>query len=475
LNEPPTAAKEGTAMGYSIRAMVATRQLGQDVPVEALARVVPPAAVEAALRATGAAEPRQRALSFTTVVWVVIAMNLYTAVSLGHVLRKLVQGRRFVWPDPEAPIPTAGALSYRRYQLGARPIVALFRQLCRPIAGPATPGAYRFGLRLMVIDGSTEVVPDTPANAAAFGRPSNQQGACAFPQVRVVYLMEGGTHALVDAGVWPYATGERVGAHRLLRSVTAGMLVLSDRGLHSYDFVAGIRGRDAHALGRLPANVTLQIERPLADGSALAWLRPADAGRRPDDAPLRVRVITYTLTDPALPGCGEEHRLLTTLLDPALAPALEVACAYHERWEAELTVDEQDTHQRLPLRPLRSRRPVGVVQELYGLFLAHFAIRVLMHEAALQAGLDPDRLSFVHAVRVVQDAIPEFQMVAEADLPRLAARLLGDIARGRLPDRRRRANPRVVKRQQSKFPRKRPEHAHWRQPTSPFREAVRLI
>jgi hypothetical protein len=328
----------------------------------------------------------------------------------------------------------------------------------------------------MVVDGSTEVVPDTPANAAAFGRPTNQSGACAFPQVRLVYLMEAGTHALVDAGVWPYATGERVGAHRLLRAVGPGMLVLHDRGLHSYAFAAAVRQRGAHLLGRLPANVTLPTERALADGSALAWLRPADADRRPQAAPpILVRVITYALTDPALPGYGEEHRLLTTLLDPAVAPAVEVACAYHERWEVELAVDEQATHQRLPTRPLRSKRPVGVIQELYGLFIAHYAVRVLMHEAALAAGVDPDRLSFVHAVRLVQDAIPEFQMAAPAALPRLAARLLADIAGGRLPARRRRANPRVVKRQQSKFPRKRPEHAHWPQPTMPFRQAARLI
>lgn len=462
-------------MSYSIREMVATCHLGLDVTVAAVARVIPQAALEAALDATDTHERRARALSFTTVIWVAIAMNLYTAVSLGHVLRKLVQGRRLVGADPEAPIPTASALTYRRYQLGARPLVALFHQTCRPIATPATPGAFRFGLRLMVVDGTTEIVPDTPANAAAFGRPTNQSGACAFPQVRLVYLMEAGTHALVDAGVWPYATSERVGAHRVLRAVAPGMLVLYDRGLHSYAFVAAVRQRGGHVLGRLPANVGVEAVRRLADGSVLAWLRPANADRRPDDAPLLVRIITYTLTDPALPGAGQTHRLLTTLLDPTLAPALEVVCTYHERWEIEITIDEHDTHQRLPTQPLRSKKPVGVIQELYGLLLAHYAVRVLMHEAALVAGVDPDRLSFVHAVRVIQDAIPEFELVAVVDLPRLAARLLRDIAQGRLPARRHRSNPRVVKRPQSKFPRKRPKHTDWPQPTTPFREAVLLI
>lgn len=462
-------------MGYRIREQVALCPLGQDVTIDALGRVVPQAALEAALAATNTREDRARALSYTSVLWVVIAMHLYTTVSLGHVLRKVVQGRRFVAPDPAARIPTASALCYRRYQLGARPVVALFQQTCRPIATSATPGAFQFGLRLMVIDGTTELVPDTPANAAAFGRPTNQTGGCGYPQVRIVYLLEAGTHALVDAGVWPYLTGERVGAFRLLRSVGPDMLVLVDRGLYSYDFVAAVRRRGAHVLGRLPAHVGVEVVARLGDGSVLARVRPAHAETRPDAAPLLVRVITSRLTDPALPGAGEEHRLVTTLLDPVVAPALEVVCAYHQRWEIELTIDEHDTHQRLPTQPLRSQKPVGVIQELYGLFLAHYAVRVLMHEAALAAGVAPTRLSFVHAVRVIQDAIPEFQMVVPAEVPRLAARLLHDIAQGRLPERRHRSNPRVVKRPQSKFSRKRPKHTAWPQPTKPFREAIQLI
>jgi hypothetical protein len=122
-------------------------------------------------------------------------------------------------------------------------------------------------------------------------------------------------------------------------------------------------------------------------------------------------VIVYTITDPARPGYGEVHRLITTLRSPQLAPAVDLVCAYHERWEIELMIDELATHQRLAGRPLRSLKPLGVMQELYGLLIAHYAIRFLMHEAAMQAQIDPDRLSFTHAVCVVQDAIPEFQMI----------------------------------------------------------------
>jgi hypothetical protein len=462
-------------MGYTIREMTAERNFCQELTLEALHRVVPPETITAVLRQTETQSPRVRALTAQVTIWVLIAMNLYTHLALGHVLRKVAQGLRFIWPDPTYRVPGASAFVYRRYQLGAQPLVALYDRLARPLATPHTPGAFRFGLRLMAIDGTVEDVPDTLANAAAFGRQHGSRGDSAFPQVQGVYLVECGTHVIVDATFWPYGTSERAGAAALLRAVTAEMLVMWDRGFHEYDLLAAVRQRGAHVLGRLPAHVKPEWGASLPDGSTLAYLRPSDPKRRTQGERLLVRVIEYTLTDPALPGYGAVHRLVTTLLDPRVAPAVELVCLYHERWESEVVIDEIDTHQRLAGRPLRSQKPEGVLQELYALLIAHFAIRVLMHEAALQAGLDPDRLSFVHAVRVLREAIPEFQMVAPAERPRLYQRLLQDIAAGRLPARRLRSNPRVVKRKMSKFRLKRPEHRHAPQPTRPFREAVLLI
>ena len=245
--------------------------------------------------------------------------------------------------------------------------------------------------------------------------------------------------------------------------------------MHAYDMFQRVRQREAHVLSRLPAHVKPTQVRRLSDGSYLAYISPSDYHRRKRGERLLVRVIEYTITDPALPGYGEVHRLVTTLLDHLACPALDLACAYHERWEIELVIDEVDTHQRLAGRPLRSLKPVGVIQELYALVIAHYAIRFLMHEAALQTRLDPDRLSFVHALRVIQDAVPEFQMVAHDQLSLLYARLLQDIADGRLPERRLRSNPRVVKRKMSKFHLKRPEHHHWPQPTHSLRQALVLI
>jgi hypothetical protein len=260
----------------------------------------------------------------------------------------------------------------------------------------------------------------------------------------------------------------------MLRSLEPGMLVMWDRGLHDYDMIVQAHQPGTHVLSRLPAHVKPKRIRALPDGSYLAYLYPSDYQRRKRGEHVLVRIIEYTLTDPALPGYGERHRLVTTLLDHRAYPALDLACAYHERWEIELVIDEVDTHQRLAGRPLRSRKPVGVIQELYGLLIAHYAIRYLMHEAALQVGVDPDRLSFIHALRVVAEAVPEFQMVPPDQLPHLYARLLRDIAEERLPERQSRSNPRVVKRKMSKFRLKRPEHAHWPQPTAPFRQAVAI-
>lgn len=187
-----------------------------------------------------------------------------------------------------------------------------------------------------------------------------------------------------------------------------------------------------------------------------------------------MRVITYTITDPTLPGSGEEHRVITTLLNPRLAPAHAVACAYHERWEIEVVIDELDTHQRLVGRTLRSLTPAGVIQELYGVLLAHYAVRVLMHEAAVRAEVDPDRLSFVHALEVVRDAVPEFQMVAEGQRAALYGRLLQDIAAKRLPARRPRSTARVVKRKMSNFKLKRAEHYRPPKPHGTFADAVQV-
>jgi hypothetical protein len=449
--------------------------------LELLAQVFPRAAVQAALQEVAVQPRRHRKLDLETTLWLVIGMNLYAQASLDHVLDKLAHGLRLLWPHPDGRrhlLPGKSAISYRRRQLGVRPLARLFRQWCVPMATPETRGAFFRGLRLMGIDGHVQDVPDTPANAACFGRTTTDRGASAFPQLRCVSLGELGTHSIVDTTFWPIAAGEHRGAQRLLRSVGADMLILVDRGLYSFALLQGVLHRQAHALFRLPVTVQPKRVRRLPDGSHLAQLFPGAPPARRHTAPLVVRIIEYTFTDPHSPGYRQRYRLVTTLLDPERFPAHALACLYQERWEIELVIDEQDTHQlgqHHPASPLRSRTPRGVIQELYGLFLAHYAVRFLMHEAALLVEEDPDRLSFTHALQVIQDSLSDFEIAAPELLPGLCQRLLRDLTAPRLPEREPRSEPRAIRRKVIKWPLKRLEHYRWPQPTRPAWRALALL
>jgi hypothetical protein len=464
-----------------IREVAAVDGVPPEFSLETLAAVVTPAAVVAAVDACGVREQRVRKLPAATTVFFCIAMNLYTSTCLGQVFAHLVSGVRWLWPRPDAWQVSAGALCHARARLGARPLVALFKRVCRPLATratsdrPATPGAFFGKWRLMALDGTKWNVPDTPANARAFGRPASSRGTSAWPQIQVVALGECGTHALCDAGVWRCDASEHAAARRLLRSVGPDTLLTWDRGLHSFDLVVATRARRAHLLGRLSASVQPEVVHTLRDGTQLVRLRPSDSRRRRAGEQVLVRLITYTLDDPARPGHGEVHRLITSLLNPRVAPAAALVEAYHARWEEELAFDELETHQRPP-RPLRSQTPVGVIQEVYGLLLAHYVIRAVMVAAAAAAPtpLAPTSVSFLTAVRLIRLALPECHRTTPADQPRLYRQLLADIAARPLPPRRNRSNPRVVKQKMSNFRVKTPGHRRWPQPTKAFRDAIVL-
>jgi hypothetical protein len=369
----------------------------------------------------------------------------------------------------DAPV-TEGALCYRRQTLGIGVLRRLFRQVCRPLATPQTPGAFALGLRLLAIDSTLEDVADTPANAAFFGRLTEKATASPYPQARCLYLAEVGTHALVDALCAPCRVSDHHVFKGLLRSLQAGMLVLLDRGLFSCAHVAAVRATSAHVLARLEAGMLKQPSQVLSDGSYLVDLTPKT---HPElSAPLTLRVIEYQL-DPkvahALKGLarsrnsspadpGAVHRLVTTLLDPEQAPAKALILLYHERWEIEECIDETRTHQRLSALPLRSRSPLGVLQELYGLVLAHYAVRSLMARSAAQADLDPDRLSFTHALHVLDDVVVLWPLLEPQARPCFWQHVLAQLRQPStlLPPRRLRFNPRVLKRSQGKCRRKRP-------------------
>lgn len=441
-------------MPFRIRTIGAERNLCDEIDFSAVLRVTPPRVIRAALDRTGAHEIRHRKLPYPAVVLLLIALNLYSDLSIKHTLAKVARPLRFIWPDPDEPMVRQSAFAYRRYELGARPLAALFHDVCRPLA--------------------------TPDNERAFGRHTSGRGTAAFVQLRCVYLVECGTHVVFDAGFWPSRESEWTGAWRMLRSVEDGMLLLLDRLLYGYEFVRAIRERGAHVLVRLKSDIKPTVVRVLEDGSVLARIEPRVglenwAERRKAGEHVLVRIITYRYEDPDKPGTFITARLLTTLLDPKQAPALELVTCYHERWEIEVVIDEIDSHQRIAGRPLRSKKPVGVIQELYALLIAHYAVRALMVEAAEQEGLDPRRLSFLGTVRILKDALYEFAIVSRRQRGDLYARLLREVAGELLPERALRSNPRVVRRKMSKFKLKRPQHANWPQPQLPFRERVALI
>ena len=460
-------------MPFTIRQILPNATLASQLTVDIFADTIPAASIDEVLIATGCVEQRHRRLTMRAMVWLIIAMNIWTHCAIPTVYRLLTRGLRWLWPtEPPPPMPQSSAFTYRRYQLGARPLHALMRRLCRPRATPATPGAFLFGLRLMAMDGTTEDVTDTAANAHSFGRPGSRRGPGAFPQAKLLYLIACGTHTIVDAGIWPCRTSEWAVGKRLLRSVEAGMLLLWDCGFHSYALLTAAHERGAQILGRIGKHLRPTVQTVLDDGSALVTIVPANHGHAPKAPGMTPRMISYQLSMPALGDPTTVHRLVTTLLDPVQYPARALICAYHERWEIEVMIDEIDTHQRATQPRFRSQKPVGVIQEFYGLVLAHYAIRAVMHDAGTRVALDPDRISFVLAVQEIQATLREFQQTSHVDHARLYTRLLDACLSAVLPKRRFRCNPRVVKQKMSTFLRKGPEHAHGAQLAGCFDDAI---
>jgi Insertion element 4 transposase N-terminal/Transposase DDE domain len=382
-------------------------RLSDRIAIGVLTSTFPPELVDRVVAEAGRTQQRERLLPARVVVWLVLAMALFSGQAYEEVARLLAGGLGWArrWQQ-WFRVPSTPAIAKARARLGAEPLRRLFAEVARPLASPETTGAWYRGFRVLAIDGTCLDVADTPANTAAFGRPATHRGEqTAFPQVRVVAVAECGTHAIVDAAMGPLAKGETTLAAALLREGGAlgqGVLVLADR-----QFPAAWLWRQAAQTGadlvwRTKTNAVLPVLESFGDGSYLSQIAAA-TDRRQGVAPTVVRVVEYTLgKDPGRRQQPGPYRLLTTILDPATAPAAELAALYHQRWEFETTLDELKTHQRGPKVVLRSRSPEMVAQEVWAHLLVHHAIRRLMHQAALEHHLDPDRLSFIRSLRVVR-------------------------------------------------------------------------
>ena len=387
---------------------VSDRRLSDLVSVGVLTRVFPPGLVDEVIAATGRTEQRHRSLPARVMAYFSIGMALYSEGSYEDVLSQLTDGLSWAsgWAESYAP-PSKSAIFQARVRLGSEPLAALFARVARPIGGDQAPGVWLAGRRLVAVDGTCLDVADTTVNAAFFGRPGVNKGEqAAFPQARVVALAECGTHAVFAAQIGAYTQSEATLTQPLLDRLEPGMLLLADPGFFSYALWRKAIGTGADLLWRVrtdsagpkPARV-----QDLDDGSWLAHLRrstPASARR---EEPMLVRVIDYTSDD------GREnptsYRLFTTLLDPDEVNAVDLAAAYTQRWEIELALDELKAHQRGPRTVLRSKSPDLVLQEIWGHLCCHYAIRSLMTEAATHSGHDPDRVSFVAALRITRQSI----------------------------------------------------------------------
>jgi len=388
-------------MARTVASLPAGSRITDYISLGVIAKFFPLEKVRQALEQTKRASVRERDLPAHVVVYYVIALALYMRSSYREVLRCLLEGVQWLL-DPSAPVKVAGksGISQARSRLGAEPLQALYESVVAPIAEPRTRGAWYRQWRLVSLDGSTLDVADTAENEKAFGRPGASRGSSAYPKIRFVGLLENGTHVLWAARMDKYATDEITLATAVVPALQKGMLCLADRFFPGYELWRKATQIGAELLWRVRQNARLDIDKRLADGSYLSRIYRCISDRRNQRKAIVVRVIEYRLNE--VSGAESIYRLITTILDPKLAPAKELAALYHERWEIETTLDELKTHLRGAQIVLRSKTPELVRQEFYGLLMAHFAIRGLMHEAALEADEDPDRLSFLHAVRVVQ-------------------------------------------------------------------------
>ena len=419
-----------------------------------LEKCIAPELVTQALASTGKQSRRKCSLTNEVMMWVVLAMGLFTEMPIRQVFkasRKLRKGETS---------PARSSLCMARQRLGSEPLAELYRLVVKPRATEQTPGAFYRGMRKVAIDGTVLEVADCEAHQH-LGRSSGSRGEGPFPQVRKVSLVELGTHiefAFV-AGGWK--DSERTLVEQLWDSIPEDALLMEDRGFFSYQSWKTLHKKHK-LLVRITKSMVLKPIKILSDGSFLAKIYSNSWNRSNDRHGIIVRVIEYKLDDPQRTGHNEKHRLITNLLDEENYPALELILEYHERWEEELVFDEQKTHQD-PCRAekttnLRSETRDGLVQELYAMSLGHYVIRAMMLEAAEAVEMDVDRLSFRGCFQILKTRLPECDASTPTRFSHWCDAVIWELGCETIPPRRNRINPRVIKRKMSRWNKCRPEH-----------------
>lgn len=373
--------------------------------------------IERVLDATGRASQRSRKLPAYLMMYYVIALGLLVSVGAREVLRRVLHRRTEEFPTSVA---TDAAISKARQRLGVAPLKALFDQYVQPRATRAMTWAWFKGRRLVALDGSTLNVLDTRANVRAFGKPPASRGQTVFAQIRWVALAEIGTHILFAVRFAGWRVSEYAMGLQLVADLKPGMLCLADRLFYGFEMWSKAAETGADLLWRVQKTIPLPRLHIFKDRSYLSEVRPRSTEReKVRQRSKQVRVIEFDVT---VRGRREHYRLITTLLDPRQASAMELAQLYAKRWKIETIFDELKNHRRSggTAIALRSKRPDLVRQDFYGLLLAHFGVRSIMLEAAREANVEPACLSFTHALSVVIRRLPEmvsFPPSIQAALP----------------------------------------------------------
>jgi hypothetical protein len=383
-----------------VEGVMGTRPVG--VSLGALSKFFPAEQIEEILRANGRVEKRRRKLPALDLMYFLIALGLHASEGCRAVLRRVVLRKSSAEDEELDPISSDSAISQGRNRLSWKSIRDAYLRFVRPIATRKTIGAWYRRWRLVSLDGCTLEVADTSRNERAFGRPGASRGKTAFPQIRWVTLLENGTRLLFGAEMGRYNTGETTLAKKVVERLPADALCLADRRFFSYALWNKALASGAALLWRVSNNLILPKLRRLPDGSYLSKIYPSSKARAADRNGVLVRLIEYRLQ----PGGTEVYRLLCSILDPKKAPGVELANLYPKRWTIETVLAEIKTRLRGARVVLRSKVPALVRQDFYGLLLAHFGVRALMHESALQENVEPADLSFVHAVRTIARYLP---------------------------------------------------------------------
>ena len=417
--------------------------------IEAISTQIQPAWIKDALKQSGKDSKRVRKLPADLVIQLLVAMALKPHASIMNVLKDLAVGFMGKLKKYRKDLPTSSAITQARDRLGVEPLKRLFERQGQELAHQHAAQRQYKGMPVVGFDGSTLRTADSPENREHFGAPKSGQGRSAFPVMRIVTLVAVATHITVGAVMGSWSVGEMTLATQVLPWITSGSLVLFDRGFLSYLLWCRLLEKPCHFLTRAKCNQQFRQLKKLGEGDWLVELRQPKRLKRKH--PELHETLTLRLIQYQVPGF-QTSWLITSLMDNVVYPPEELVVLYHTRWELELAYSEIKVRLRPSGEPLRSEAPDRVRQEAYGLLIAHNAVRGLMAEAASEKGIEALRLSFTDSLLRIQTAMIQMAQAHSGLLLELYEELLEDISACRLPRRRPRFNPRVVKVRTSKWP-----------------------